>query len=277
MLASETFGDLALCKRPMQVGDPFMEKLLVECTLELFAEELVVGIQDLGGAGLSGATSELASPATAACMWSSTGFRCATHARSEEILMSESQERMMAVVTPAVIDRVLAICAKWDVAASVEVGEVNESGRLTVEWRGEVVVEVPPRTVAHEGPVYERPFARPQWYDELQAPSALTRPETGAELRATLLTMVMSPDLCSRAWVTDQYDRYVRGNTVLAQPEDAGVVRIDEETGLGVALATDANGRYAQLDPYAGTQLALAEAYRNVAVAGARPLAVTNC
>ncbi|MET0642494.1 MAG: phosphoribosylformylglycinamidine synthase subunit PurL [Jiangellaceae bacterium] len=278
VLASETFGDSGPSKRPsVQVGDPFMEKLLVECTLELFAEELVVGIQDLGGAGLSCATSELASAGDGGMhvVLDRVPLRDPTLA-PEEILMSESQERMMAVVTPAAIDRVLAICAKWDVDASV-VGEVNESGRLTVEWRGEVVVEVPPRTVAHEGPVYERPFARPQWYDELQAPSALTRPETGAELRATLLTMVASPDLCSRAWVTDQYDRYVRGNTVLAQPEDAGVVRIDEETGLGVALATDANGRYAQLDPYTGTQLALAEAYRNVAVAGARPLAVTNC
>jgi phosphoribosylformylglycinamidine synthase subunit PurL len=136
---------------------------------------------------------------------------------------------------------------------------------------------VPPRTVAHEGPVYTRPSERPPGQDELQAPSPLARPETGDQLRATLLKLIAAPNLCSRAWVTDQYDRYVRGNTVLAQPEDAGVVRIDEHTGLGVAVAADANGRYTKLDPYAGAQLALAEAYRNVAVVGARPLAVTNC
>ena len=280
VLASETFGDAGPSKRPsVQVGDPFMEKLLVECTLELFREELVVGIQDLGGAGLSCATSELASAGDGGMhvVLDRVPLRDSTLA-PEEILMSESQERMMAVVTPAAIDRVLEICARWEVDANV-VGEVNESGRLTVEWCGEVVVDVPPRTVAHEGPVYQRPYVRPSWQDELQAatPWALDRPAGGAELRETLLRMIASPNLCSRAWVTDQYDRYVRGNTVLAQPEDAGVVRIDEQTGLGVALATDANGRYTKLDPYAGAQLALAEAYRNVAAVGARPLAVTNC
>jgi phosphoribosylformylglycinamidine synthase len=148
-----------------------------------------------------------------------------------------------------------------------------------VQWHGETIVDVPPRTVAHEGPVYERPFARPAWQDALQAdvPDALARPSTADELRATLLRMVAAPNLASKAWVTDQYDRYVLGNTVLAQPEDAGVVRVDEETHLGVALATDGNGRFAKLDPYAGAQLALSEAYRNVAVSGARPLAVTDC
>ncbi len=280
VLASETFGDTGPSKRPsVQVGDPFMEKLLVECTLELFREGLVVGIQDLGGAGLSCATSELASAGDGGMhvVLDRVPLRDPTLA-PEEILMSESQERMMAVVMPAGIDQVLEICAKWEVDADV-VGEVNESGRLTVEWCGEVVVDVPPRTVAHEGPVYQRPDVRPFWQDELQAatPATLDRPAGGAELRETLLRMIASPNLCSRAWVTDQYDRYVRGNTVLAQPEDAGVVRIDEQTGLGVALATDANGRYAKLDPYAGAQLALAEAYRNVAAVGARPLAVTNC
>jgi phosphoribosylformylglycinamidine synthase subunit PurL len=280
VLASETFATTGPSKRPsVQVGDPFMEKLLVECTLELFAEGLVAGIQDLGGAGLSCATSELASAGDGGMhvVLDRVPLRRPTLA-AEEILMSESQERMMAVVTPDAIDRVLEICAKWEVDASI-VGEVNESGRLTVEWRGEVVVDVPPRTVAHEGPVYQRPYAQPDWQAELQAvgPSELDRPGTAADLRHTLLRMVASPNLCSRAWVTDQYDRYVRGNTVLAQPEDAGVVRIDEESGLGVALATDGNGRYAELDPYAGAQLALAEAYRNVAAVGARPLAVTDC
>ena len=198
--------------------------------------------------------------------------------RPEEILMSESQERMCAVVEPAKIDAFLEICARWDVLATV-IGEVDGSGRLTVQWHGETIVDVPPRTVAHEGPVYERPYARPSWQDALQAddPSSLARPATADELRATVLRMVASPNLASKSWVTDQYDRYVLGNTVLAQPEDAGVVRVDESSNLGIALATDGNGRFAKLDPYAGAQLALSEAYRNVAVTGARPLAVTDC
>jgi phosphoribosylformylglycinamidine synthase len=192
--------------------------------------------------------------------------------------MSESQERMMAVVRPGDVEDFLRICARWDVEAVV-VGEVTDSGRLVVDWHGQTVVDVPPRTVAHEGPVYERPYARPANQDRLQADRAesLTRPTSGADLRQTLLRMAASPNLADKSWVTDQYDRYVQGNTVLAQPEDAGVVRIDDESGLGVAVSTDCNGRYVQLDPYAGTQLALAEAYRNVAVTGARPVAVTNC
>ena len=126
---------------------------------------------------------------------------------------------------------------------------------------------MPPRTVAHEGPVYERPYARPDWQDALQADDAgkLPRPAIGDELRAQVLALVGSPNQASKAWVTDQYDRFVQGNTVLAQPEDSGMVRIDEETDLGVAIATDGNGRFAKLDPYTGAQLALAEAYRNVA------------
>jgi phosphoribosylformylglycinamidine synthase len=280
VLASETFDDAHPTKRPaVQVGDPFMEKVLIECCLELFDADLVVGIQDLGGAGLSCATSELASNGDGGMrVWlDRVPLRDAT-LRPEEILMSESQERMCAVVEPARLDAFLAICERWDVLATV-IGEVDDTGRLTVEWHGETVVDVPPRTVAHEGPVYERPFARPSWQDTLQAddPSRLPRPGTGDELRATLLDLVGSPNLCDKGWVTDQYDRYVLGNTVLAQPEDAGVVRVDAETGLGVAVATDGNGRFAKLDPYAGAQLALSEAYRNVAVTGARPLAVTDC
>ena len=280
VLASETFDEARPSKRPsVQVGDPFMEKVLIECCLELFEAGVVVGIQDLGGAGLSCATSELASNGDGGMhVWlDRVPLRDAT-LRPEEILMSESQERMCAVVEPARIDEFLAVCAKWDVLATV-IGEVDDSGRLTVEWHGETIVDVPPRTVAHEGPVYERPYARPAWQDALQAdaPSALPRPAAAEELRATLLLMVAAPNLASKSWVTDQYDRYVLGNTVRAQPEDAGVVRVDESTGLGVALATDGNGRFTKLDPYAGAQLALSEAYRNVAVSGGRPLAVTDC
>jgi phosphoribosylformylglycinamidine synthase len=280
VLASETFEDTGPAKRPsVQVGDPFMEKVLIECCLELFDADLVVGIQDLGGAGLSCATSELASNGDGGMtVWLDRVPLRDSSLRPEEILMSESQERMCAVVEPAKVDAFLEICARWDVLATV-IGEVDDSGRLTVQWHGETIVDVPPRTVAHEGPVYERLYARPSWQDALQAgePASLTRPATGDELRATLLRMVAAPNLASKSWVTDQYDRYVLGNTVLAQPEDSGIVRVDESSNLGIALATDGNGRFAKLDPYAGAQLALSEAYRNVAVTGARPLAVTDC
>jgi phosphoribosylformylglycinamidine synthase len=159
------------------------------------------------------------------------------------------------------------------------IGEVTDGDHLQITWNGETVVDVPPRTVAHEGPVYERPVTRPDSQDALIADTSakLPRPGTGDELRATLLALVGSPHLCSRAFITEQYDRYVRGNTVLAEHADGGVLRIDEVTGRGIAVSTDASGRYTQLDPYTGAQLALAEAYRNVAVTGATPLAVTNC
>ncbi len=280
VLASETFDEGGPAKRPsVQVGDPFMEKLLIECTLELFAAGVVAGIQDLGGAGLSCATSELASAGDGGMHveLDRVPLRDSTLA-PEEILMSESQERMMAVVEPDDVEQVLAICAKWDVEAVV-VGEVTDTGRLQIDWHGERVVDVPPRSVAHDGPTYQRPFARPDSQDALQADvaEALPRPSSGAELRETLLRLAASPNLCDKSWITDQYDRYVRGNTVLAQPSDSGMIRVDEHTNLGVAVATDCNGRFALLDPYAGAQLALAESYRNVATGGARPLAVSDC
>ena len=255
-----------------------MEKLLIECTLELFAAGVIAGIQDLGGAGLSCATSELASAGDGGMRVELDKVPLREPLAPEMILMSESQERMMAVVEPGDVDEFMAICAKWDVEAVV-IGEVTDTGRLEIDWHGERVVDVPPRTVAHDGPVYERPFARPDWQDALQADraEALPRPTTGDELRETLLRLVASPNLCDRSWITDQYDRYVQGNTVLAQPSDSGMVRVDPETQLGVAVSTDCNGRFAKLDPYAGAQLALAESFRNVATGGARPLAVSDC
>jgi phosphoribosylformylglycinamidine synthase subunit PurL len=281
VLASASFGGTGEgAKRPsVQVGDPFMEKLLIECCLELFSADLVVGIQDLGAAGVACATTELAAGGKSgmAVRLDAVPLRDASLGPAE-ILMSESQERMMAIVAPERVPAFLAICAKWEVPATV-IGEVTETGRLEMTWHGEPVVDIPPGSAADEGPVYDRPARRPAGQDALVAddPARLARPAGGTALRSALLALLAVPEAASKTWVTEQYDRYVRGDTVLAMPHDAGVIRVDERTGLGIALATDGNGRYCLLDPYAGTQLALAEAYRNVAVTGARPLAVTNC
>ncbi|WP_447004768.1 phosphoribosylformylglycinamidine synthase subunit PurL [Saccharothrix isguenensis] len=281
VLASETFDDTAGKRKKLpsvQVGDPFTEKVLIECCLELFAERIVVGIQDLGGAGLACATSELASAGDGGMhVYLDRVPLRATGMTPAEILSSESQERMCAVVRPEDMDAFMAVCAKWDVIAT-EIGEVTEGDRLVITWHDEVVLDVPPRTVAHEGPVYDRPIERPADQDALQAdtPDSLPKPSRG-ELLDLVKTMAASPNLASKRWVTQQYDRYVRGGTVLAQPSDSGMIRIDESTNRGVALSTDCNGRYTKLDPYAGAQLALAEAYRNVSTTGATPVAVTNC
>lgn len=275
VLASDTFEDGAERKLPaVQVGDPFAEKVLIECCLDLYKAGVVVGIQDLGGAGLSCATSELAAAGDGGMLVNLDMVPLrAENMTAAEILASESQERMCAIVTPENVDKFKEICAHWDVTCA-EIGEVTDNDRLVITHRGEVVVEAPAHTIAHQGPVYERPYARPEWQDALQVFQGVEKP---SDLRAALLDMVSSPALCSRAFITQQYDRYVRGNTVLAQNSDAGVLRIDEETGRGVAISADASGRYTKLDPNTGARLALAEAYRNVAVTGARPVAVTNC
>ncbi|MEO6145433.1 MAG: AIR synthase-related protein, partial [Dermatophilaceae bacterium] len=267
-------------KRPaVQVGDPFAEKVLIECCLDLYAAHVVDGIQDLGGAGLSCATSELASNGDGGMrVWLDRVPLRDASLRVEEILMSESQERMMAVVEPAKLAEFMAITKRWDVEATV-VGEVTDGKHLEVFWDDELIIDVPPRSVAHDGPIYNRPMQRPTYLDALQGnvPDDLTRPKDGEGLKAALLALMASPNLCDKSWITSQYDRYVMGNTALAMPDDSGVVRVDEETGRGVAISTDCNSRYAKLDPFAGAQLALAEAYRNVATAGAVPLAISDC
>jgi len=282
VLASATFDEGSEARRPsVQVGDPFLEKLLIEACLELYDAGLVVGIQDLGGAGLTCALTETAAAA-------GTGMTIdlervplrEASMRPHEILASESQERMLLIVEPSRLAEVLAVADRWGLLATA-LGEVTPgpAGRLRISWRGRLVVDVPPGSLVDDGPVYARPMREPNDRILLAADRAetLQRPRTGDDLRATLLRLAASPNLCDKTWVTEQYDRYVLGNTVLAQPEDAGVIRVDEQSGLGVALSVDGNGRYARLDPYQGAKLALAEAYRNVAVTGAVPLAVTNC
>jgi phosphoribosylformylglycinamidine synthase len=283
VLASETFDSTGPAKRPaVQVGDPFAEKVLIECCLELYAAQVVAGIQDLGGAGISCATSELASNGGAGMrVQLQDVLKRDESLTPEEILMSESQERMMGIVPKKDFKKFKAIVDKWEVEFSV-IGEVIAEDRLYINWGHEEIVNVPPRTVAHDGPVYERPVAFPSYQDALNNDSVHARGlfrqnDNASELAAQLVQIVSSPNQADKGYITNQYDRYVGGNTALAQPDDSGMIRVSEETGLGISLATDANGRYCYLDPYQGARLALAEAYRNVAVSGATPVAVTNC
>jgi phosphoribosylformylglycinamidine synthase len=277
VLASATFDETSGGKRPsVQVGDPFTEKLLIECCLELYERDLIRGVQDLGGAGLTCATSETASRGR-------SGMDVALDLvplrepsmRPFEVATSESQERMLAIVSERDLPDVLAVCERWGVLATA-VGAVTGSGRLRFSWHGELVADVPPASLADEGPVYQRPLTPPD-VDRAPAGEPPARPSTGPQLAEQLLQLLASPELCSRRWITEQYDRYVLGNTVLAMPHDAGVLRLGEGSHRGIAVATDGNGRYCVLDPYVGAQLALVEAYRNVATTGAVPVAVTDC
>ena len=283
VLASQEFDEGLDAKRPnVQVGDPFAEKLLIECCLELYERDLISGIQDMGAAGIACSTAELASAA-------SMGMEVdldAVHLRepsmeSWEILCSESQERMLALVSPERLDEVLAVAEHYGVPASV-IGEVVEGDDLILYRGGEVVARTPARSLADEGPVYERPYERPGWLDELQAADAesLTVPGLDGEpgdAQAFALRFLASPNVASKAWVTDQYDQLVLGGTVLGPGmAGAGVVRLPD-SHKAVACATDGNGRWCLLDPREGTRRVVAEAFRNVACTGARPLATTNC
>ncbi|MEB4614548.1 phosphoribosylformylglycinamidine synthase subunit PurL, partial [Leucobacter sp. M11] len=257
ILASDSFDEGGPTKRPaVQVGDPFAEKVLIECCLELYRDELVEAIQDLGAAGISCATSELAANGESGMFIELDSVLLRDpNLTAEEILMSESQERMMAIVHPDKLDDFLALTAKWDVESSV-LGEVTDSGRLIINWKGGEIVNVDPSTVAVDGPVYDRPVAYPTWIDALQADTAagLARAENGAGLREQLLAVAASPNQADKSWITNQYDYYVQGNTALSFPDDGGMIRVSEESGLGVAIASDANGRFCYLDPYAGAQ-----------------------
>ena len=283
VLASETFDDEGPSRRPaVQVGDPFAEKVLIECCLELFQSGVVAGIQDLGGAGISCATSELASNGGRGMKVQLKNVLLRDESLTpEEILMSESQERMMAIVPKKHLKKFKKIVDKHEVEYSV-LGKVIKQDRLYINWGKQEIVNVPPRTVAHDGPVYERPVRKPAWQKPLNEDSVHARGlyranDNSTDLAAQFVQIISSPNQADKSWITNQYDRYVGGNTALAQPDGAGMIRVSEATGLGVAISTDANGRYCQLDPYQGAKLALAEGYRNVASSGAKPLAVTNC
>lgn len=282
-MSSAAFDDEGAANTPVvQAGDPLQENVIIEATLELFAKSLVEGIQDLGAAGIACATSELAAGGDGGMHIELTNVLLRDAELSAgDILMSESQERMMAVVTPDNTAAFEEIMQHYGVEYSW-LGEVNDSGRLTIDWDGQRIVDVDPVTVADEGPVYERPYARPASQDTLQAATfrssqqAEQLPTTGEELKDAVIELMGSANMADRSWITSQTDSSVGGNTRQGPPNDAGVIRVDEETGMGIGLAIDCNSRFVYLDPYLGSQLAVAESYRNVATSGATPMGISD-
>ena len=275
VLASATFDEDSLDKRPsVQVGDPFSEKLLIECSLELIGQGLVASFQDLGAGGISCPTSEMTAKG-------GTGMRVDldnVHRREPqmepfEVMISESQERMLAVVEPDDVEAVLATCEKWGLEARL-LGAVTDTGRLEVVSEGQTVADVPSLALAEEGPEYRRPLERPGWLAEVNR-SAVgdASPEHYGQ---AFLSMISAPQVASKRWVWEQYDHMIFLGTVIGPGGDAAVIRLPQ-TQVAVAISTDGPGRYCWLDPYEGARLAVAEAARNVATVGARPTAITNC
>ena len=275
-MASATFDETAEERRPtVQVGDPFTEKLLLEACLEAMATGAIVGIQDMGAAGLACGCSEMpARSGTGMEIEASRVPQRETGMTAYEIMLSESQERMLLVAARGREEEVRAIFARWELDA-VEIGTVTGDGMLRVRFHGAVVAEVPVRALADEAPVYEKPTVRPAWQDALAAfdPPVLAAPSDAAE---TLLALVGSPGIASKEWVYRQYDQQVGINSLVLPGSDAGVLRI-KGTRIGVAVTTDCNARFVYLDPRAGTAMAVAEAARNLSVSGARPLGLTDC
>ena len=277
LLASAEFTEESQQKRPnVQVGDPFMEKLLLEACLEAMKTGAVVGIQDMGAAGLTCSTCEMASRG-------GTGIEIdlarvpqrETGMTPYEIMLSESQERMLLVAEKGREHEVLSVFKKWGLDATV-VGQVVDGGLLVVKDHGKLAAQIPAHALAEEGPVYNRPIAAPEPRQETNKDWFMFAPE-GTDLTANFTKLLASPTIASKGWITEQYDSMVRTNT-LAGPgaSDAAVVRV-KETKRALALATDGNGRWCQLNPRIGAMHAVAEAARNVASSGARPIAVTNC
>jgi phosphoribosylformylglycinamidine synthase II len=276
-MASAEFDEASEEKRPtVQVGDPFTEKLLLEACLEIMESDAVVGIQDMGAAGLTSSSFEMAGRA-------GTGVRMhldrvpmrETGMTPYEIMLSESQERMLIVAKRGREDEVVRTFERWDLNAAV-VGEVTDDGFVRLVWHGEEVAAIPVEPISTEAPVYERPMARPSYADDITP--VLARPqEPEGDRTDALLRLLASPNLCSKHWIFGQYDTTVRTNTV-AGPEkrDAAVVRI-KETGRALAMTSDVNPVYCYLDPYEGGKQAVAEAARNIAASGGRPVAITDC
>jgi phosphoribosylformylglycinamidine synthase len=275
-MASAEFDEKSAEKRPaVQVGDPFMEKLLLEACLEVMKTDALVGIQDMGAAGLTCSTTEMGSRGgagveidTALVPQRESGMT------PYEIMLSESQERMLLVVKRGREKEVEAVFDKWDLHA-VHIGDVTDDGMLRVRHHGELVAEIPNRALTDEAPVYHRPMTRPEYLDEVQQLDLEALSERGSASE-TLLRLLGAGNIASKQWLYRQYDHMVQTNTVNLPGVGAGVVRI-KGTDRALAMSLDCNGRYGYLDPRRGAMLAVAEASRNVACSGAKPLATTNC
>ncbi|HEY2904906.1 MAG TPA: phosphoribosylformylglycinamidine synthase subunit PurL [Vicinamibacterales bacterium] len=277
-MASAEFDERSADKRPaVQVGDPFMEKLLLEACLEVMQTDALIGIQDMGAAGLTCSTTEMGSRGGAGVEIDVALVpQRETGMTPYEIMLSESQERMLLVAKRGREAEVEAVFEKWDLHA-VKIGEVTTDGFLRVKNRGQIAAEIPNRALTDEAPVYERPMTRPEYLDAAQKLDldTLSSPK-GVALQDALLALLASPTVASKRWIYRQYDHMVQTNTINLPGLGAGVVRI-KGTDRALAMSVDGNGRYCYLDPRRGAMLAVAEAARNVACAGARPLGATNC
>ena len=277
LLASAEFDAQSESKRPtVQVGDPFTEKLLLEACLEAMKEHgIVVGIQDMGAAGLTCSTLEMAARGGSGMEIDLDQVPLREEGMTPyEIMLSESQERMLLVATPESEARVKSLFEKWDLEAAV-IGRVTDTGRVRITWKGRVVADLPAAAVADEAPLYERPETRPSWQEEVQRLRLETVPDL-ADGNAALTRLLASPNLCSRESIYQAYDHMVRTNTVVRPGSDAAVIRLKGST-QALALTSDCNPRYCYLDPAEGARLAVAEAARNLACAGAVPIGTTDC
>jgi phosphoribosylformylglycinamidine synthase len=275
-MASDSFDDQSEQKRPtVQVGDPFTEKLLLEACLELMANDLLVGIQDMGAAGLTSSSCEMASRAGNGIELDLTQVpRREPGMTPYDLMLSESQERMLMVAKAGKEEECLKICKKWDLDVAV-VGRVTGDGMLRVKDQGKVVAEIPAKSLADDGPRYERPYSPPAYQDMLTGLNYDALPDV-KDAGTALLSLLASPTIASKRWVYEQYDHMVRTNTMVRPGSDAAVVRI-KGTNKAVAMTVDCNSRYCLLHPYEGARLAVAEAARNLVCSGAKPIGLTDC
>ena len=270
-MASADFGEDSEEKRPtVQVGDPFTEKLLIEACLELMATDAIVAIQDMGAAGLTSSSVEMASKGGAGIRLNMNKVPQREEGMTPyEMMLSESQERMLMVLKPGREPEAEAIFRKWELDFAV-IGEVTDTGRMELVWNGDTVADIPLEPLADEAPLYERPYAIPK------APEPLTNIPESTDIAADLLKLMGSPDLASRRWIYQQYDQQVGGDTVQRPGGDAAVVRV-HGSKKALAITTDCTPRYCHADSVEGGKQAVAEAYRNLCAVGAKPLAITNC